>query len=535
MLLRQLLLAPVFPITCVATMGVTAPPRDDDTTRSLSNAKYVELVSLREAADSRHVAPIAGPDGKTWYREPEAGADLRHLRLEDTSILPWHGTDPKQFAVTLQVKASYQNALAEWTTRRIGDPVGVVLGGRLRGVNPLEVRLRETFIIPPFDSFEEAQRVCAAVMAGGDVERATADLAAQRNECERICTAVCAGGEGYEEALAELRAEAEADLDELRAEYERAQAEITDVDTRHAGPDVPPIEFEIVSLSRTRDARHTQRVEAPDGDSWYCDPVPGLNSSHCIMKAIHASRTGADGFRAVLKADHVQRFAQWCRERRDRHFGIVLEKSLVHVGRMSGILVDELNRLKIVPDSSPPNLPETSVGTDTAAPVESPHIEFRVEEEPYLGDVLVVSPDYLQVVSLRRAKDATHREAIVGPAGETWYREQTPGIGILHLMFHDAFVELTEPSGSPTIRIPIAEEHRDRVRSWTAQRIGQPVGVILDGKLIWAGARTAPLTGSVTIPEFASLEDALRQCAAIRVAGDEQAAKEEFERMLGKP
>lgn len=479
----------------VLAVGGSAIGKTSSDSSTTPMYRYFELVSVREKSDRTHTIAIEGQNGKTWYREVQAVLDLRDIATESAWLDETPGDDT--YSVRLVVRDKSQAKLRAWTLERVGQPIGVVVNGRLRYADTLHGPIQSTLLIPGLKTLDEALRVCATIHVAGDLDKVD----------ER--------------------------LQLVTLQYAKFSAGLQRLRDQHAREGPKPEAFEIVSLTKKPDDRHTQPIDGPDGESWYRDPEAGLNMSHLDAMSIGGMTNAAYGIKGVVKPSHMNPFLNWCRDRIGQYFGLISNGQLLHVDRIPGDLADKLNRFALVIE---PVEPDQSVET-THPEINRgrPRVEVTVVEEYGRATVVSVDTDYLELVSIRENKDATHSVRVTAIDGGDWYREPTPGADLSHLVFGKAFVEYSAATKKPVIRIPIAGGHRKLVRAWSKSRVHQRIGFVLDGSLIWTGDLQNELTNTVSVPAFNTLDRALPVCAAIRVGGDDEAAGIELARMLGQP
>ena len=451
------------------------PPQD-----TLADAKYLEFVSLRETADTTHRVAVTDSDGKTWYREDAAGLDLRQVKLAETYVM--RSVDGETFTVIIWVNRSYSDRLREWCQKRIGNPAGITVGGKLRFTDALHCAVGDVIGVSPFETLDEALEVCAAIRLGGDLEKV-------KGEFKR-----------------------------LKREYEREQAELAVLRAQRAKEGPPPDALEIVSLSERPGPKHTVPVHGPDRKWWYRDPVPGLDLSHCETFEHGGAKNASYGFRSVVKDAHVAGFSKWCRERVGQHFGLMSDGYLMYVDRMPGELVDKLNRLTLVIEPiEPMSMPEPASEPTDAKDVDKPRIEVTVEES-YVK-ALVLDSNYLQVVSLAGTPDDTHTEPVKGPQGKQWYRDKPAGLNLGQCSISPAAVGGSF-DGAYRLYVLIDEDFQGEFSAWCRQRNGGHVGVILDGRLTRVERFRAEPVGMLEVATFSTKEAAVKQRDLLRRGGN---------------
>jgi hypothetical protein len=117
-------------------------------------ADYFELVSLREQPDETHTIALADLKGRTWYREPEAGIDLRHLDANRALVIK---VGEGEYELDLTVREEGWQRLGEWSRERLERPVGVIMDGQLVFADRLHGPLSSRLLIPGLKTAQEAQ------------------------------------------------------------------------------------------------------------------------------------------------------------------------------------------------------------------------------------------------------------------------------------------------------------------------------------------------------------------------------------------
>lgn len=143
----------------------------------------------------------------------------------------------------------------------------------------------------------------------------------------------------------------------------------------------------------------------------------------------------------------------------------------------------------------------------------------------------IADPSFLELVSLRESRDGTHRIPVTGPQGKTWYRERTPGADLRHLKRDEPYVRPSADDDQYTIMIWVNRSHEGRLRDWSQERVGKPIGIVVDGGLHTVTTLHSELTNYFTVWYFQELDDALKVWAGVLVGGDKNAIDTEFERL----
>ena len=130
-----------------------------------------------------------------------------------------------------------------------------------------------------------------------------------------------------------------------------------------------------------------------------------------------------------------------------------------------------------------------------------------------------VNAAYLELVSLSRSPDATHEVRVQGPDGAAWYRDKVPGFDLSQCAFERTIVD-QDSDGTWGIVVPVRTDVDGLLlQQWSSDRLGADVGVILDGRVILVTKLQSPLRKWITVPAFATQEEAVAAAAAIRVGG----------------
>lgn len=125
---------------------------------------FLELVSLSSSIDDTHAIAVKAPDGSTWYREADAGLDLRHCDLKQIGIRTAYDGS---WGLTVDVKRSHWEDLYEWSWARIGKEIGFVLDGHLVATGQLKAALTGLIEIPGFKTSAEANEGRERLRAAG--------------------------------------------------------------------------------------------------------------------------------------------------------------------------------------------------------------------------------------------------------------------------------------------------------------------------------------------------------------------------------
>jgi len=136
--------------------GVTEP----------ANPGYVQVYSFSPSRDGAHPVEMYDEDGKKWFREKQPAFDLRAFRFEEALV----GEAPDgSYLVYLPLKKSYERRFARWTRDQIGQPVGIVVGGKLRAVSKVVGMGRGGVSITGYKSMDKAVHVMNLIRFGGQV------------------------------------------------------------------------------------------------------------------------------------------------------------------------------------------------------------------------------------------------------------------------------------------------------------------------------------------------------------------------------
>lgn len=138
----------------------------------------------------------------------------------------------------------------------------------------------------------------------------------------------------------------------------------------------------------------------------------------------------------------------------------------------------------------------------------------------------VVDPAFFELVSVRRESDDQHNIAMTARDGVTWYRAEAAIVDLRHVK--KAF-EAGGDEDQRAIGISLSDSEK-RLRPWSRDNLGKPLGVFFEGRLIDASDVQGVLYGHLLILWPDSDEAYARALAGMRCGGDpkriEQIAKE---------
>lgn len=449
--------------------------RDENT---VVHADYLEIVSLAHKPDSEHSVPVADSDGKTWYRAEDVGADLSYFELDRTRVSPSWVRTPGAYLILLFIKEPYAERLRSWSRKHLEKPAGFLLGGKLRFVYTLHTPLSGPLVLQPFDTLDDALRVCAMVRAGGDPGRFDRQLVQVK------------------EAFGRMRAKSKA---------RRGDRPVDDVSSQ---------DWAIVSLSKTRDEYHSQPIHGPEGGGWFRDPIAGLDSRSCDSSSLRGTLNADDGLRAVVKDSDIQSFSEWCKKRVGEQFGFVVDGQLLFVDEMQGSIVDRLHRLTLVLKSTQREGPVSATSAPSATV--KPRVEFVITEE-YLKAELI-DPRYLRIVSLQRAVEGADTNGIRGPDGKAWRIREPVGLDLSHCDLSRTDITCSL-AGEYRVFVQVSETHNQTFKNWCKKNMGEFVGVIINGRLIRVSRIETSLGGKLEIATYATEDAAIKERDIIRLGG----------------
>jgi hypothetical protein len=113
----------------------------------------LELVSLAQAPDDTHTIRVADRDGKAWYRERQARADLRHFDLSVASVTR---IPDKDFCVVLVVNDPDWDIVRSWSEDHLGKYAGFVFERRVMGAARVEQPVTGHLVLPGFKTQKDA-------------------------------------------------------------------------------------------------------------------------------------------------------------------------------------------------------------------------------------------------------------------------------------------------------------------------------------------------------------------------------------------
>lgn len=127
---------------------------------------------------------------------------------------------------------------------------------------------------------------------------------------------------------------------------------------------------------------------------------------------------------------------------------------------------------------------------------------------------------YVQLVGLASALDSAHPVAMSGPDGQTWYAETAAFFDLGQCDYERATVELHRTLAKWMINVPVSTRANqilleDSFRS----RIGQNLGILLNGQLVVVWPIQHKLTFGFAILAFDTQEQADAQARIIRNGG----------------
>ena len=133
--------------------------------------------------------------------------------------------------------------------------------------------------------------------------------------------------------------------------------------------------------------------------------------------------------------------------------------------------------------------------------------------------LLAVNPSYAGWFALRDSPDDLHTVAVADPySSRTWYRKAEAGLDLRH--FKIAKTHAAEGgNGKFSVFLVVAEPHRELVASWFKEQVGETIGVLLNGQLVYLAPVDAAVRDIVAIPAFSSWDEAYRVVVEIRGGG----------------
>ena len=127
------------------------------------------------------------------------------------------------------------------------------------------------------------------------------------------------------------------------------------------------------------------------------------------------------------------------------------------------------------------------------------------------------NPSYVELYAIQPDRDEQHSTPLVGPDGDTWYRDERPILDLSHCAFDRA--QGTRMHGTLGVILPVLTQAHDRVVDWPGVRNGGYLGLVLDGRLISVSQLDGVSVPRIFIAPLADAAEAVEVQDAIRAGG----------------
>lgn len=126
--------------------------------------------------------------------------------------------------------------------------------------------------------------------------------------------------------------------------------------------------------------------------------------------------------------------------------------------------------------------------------------------------------DFVELYTVSKTQDEDHQTLILDKQGTVWYRSEHSGFDLSYSNAEEAFVARS-PKGGFHVRLSVKESHVPRLEEWSRARIGQRIGLALDGRLIHVQRLRDDLSYSISVTTFSTEAEAERVCHLIQAWG----------------
>ena len=120
-----------------------------------------------------------------------------------------------------------------------------------------------------------------------------------------------------------------------------------------------------------------------------------------------------------------------------------------------------------------------------------------------------------ELVSVAREPDSVHTLSMIGRTGERWYADSEPVLTIRDL-YPDSGVPMPAYDDTWGVQVCVKERAAARLHRWTRERVGERVGFVIDGQLIWVTEIKAGVSGVFVVPGLRSMEEASQVARDLR-------------------
>ena len=144
---------------------------------------------------------------------------------------------------------------------------------------------------------------------------------------------------------------------------------------------------------------------------------------------------------------------------------------------------------------------------------------FRLEVvETPVKALPTVRADYVELCSLSNVSDSTHTIRISGRDEMVWYREERPGLSLGCCDLSRVYAA-ERIDGGFSVVVGVRESCMEDLEWWSRDRVGQMVGVVLEGNLVEVSRLGGVIAGSIAIPGFPTMAAADEMAEKILIEG----------------
>lgn len=132
--------------------------------------------------------------------------------------------------------------------------------------------------------------------------------------------------------------------------------------------------------------------------------------------------------------------------------------------------------------------------------------------------LIACDPSYLEVYSFASSKSSDHPVKMEDPKGKTWYRAARPAFDLATFDFTQSFYyKMSDEEG--LISLPVRREKQEEFMFWTRGLVGQPIGIVIDGRLMFVEVLDQELVSRIGLIGLTDEQNAFDLLARIRNGG----------------